>query len=108
MVLGVRSLEGGVEVERRAAAQVPVQVQATLASGETRRVTWQPGHSSALLFAGEDVVSATVDPRGEVLLDPNRLDNGLTRRSGPAAARSLSLGGLLLLVAQALGSLVMP
>jgi hypothetical protein len=107
--LSIESIGDKVEVRRSGEIAVRAEVHMILASGERQVVVWDASRDRDLLAppGGGRVVAAVLDPRGRILMDVNRLDNGLDGRA-PDVGRPLSFLGLLLLLAQTLGSVVMP
>ena len=107
--LSVVSIDDGITLHRSGDASVTVEVLVTFDSGETRMVEWiADAPETRLQIDGPGRIrSVLIDPAGDVMLDTNRLDNGMDRGS-LHAGRSLSFTGLLLLAVQTIGSRVMP
>ena len=107
--LSVVSIDDGITLHRTGEASVTVDVLVTFETGETRTVEWvADAPETRLLISGPGRIrSVLIDPAGDVMLDTNRLDNGMDM-SGLHAGRSLSFTGLLLIAAQTIGALVMP
>ena len=106
--LSVASIDEGITLHRSGDASVTVDVLVIHETGESRTVQWvADSPETRLLVGGPSIRSALIDPRGHVVLDTNRLDNGMDR-DGLHAGRNLSFAGLLLVLVQVLGSLVMP
>jgi hypothetical protein len=80
-------------VVRRYAAHVPQRLVVTFADGhrETLEVPLEERWHRFTFVGKAKVVSAQLDPDGEVLLDLNKLDDGRTRESDGAASRRWAL-----------------
>jgi hypothetical protein len=107
--LSVSSIDEGITLHRTGEAGVEVDVRVTYETGDERTVEWLADAPETRLLTGGPgpIRSVLVDPGGKVVLDTNRLDNGMDR-DALHAGRSLSFTGLVLLVVQAIGALVMP
>jgi hypothetical protein len=88
---------------------LPVEVEVVLASGRRKVLVWDgTGDAFHMETDGEQVVSALVDPAGKLLIDTNRLNNGMTGRAAHAPGRPASVLALLTLLTQVAGSVLMP
>ncbi|MCA1829854.1 MAG: M1 family metallopeptidase [Myxococcales bacterium] len=76
---------------RRYGARVPQSVRIDFENGPSRTFEWPADERWHRYLFDEKVAAARIDPKREVLLDLNKLDDGRSRERHPAASRRWTL-----------------
>jgi hypothetical protein len=97
--------EGRVEVQRRGAVVLPLEIEIRDGRGRTRRVAWD-GRVRRLELPAPDLASASLGPAGLLLLDRTPLDNSCTAAGGgPSTIASIyPLAAVLQVLLQLVGA----